>query len=230
MHDVQVLDIDYAWFFIIWLLVAMGLMTTEAAMDGQRSTATTIDTDSDDLELDLMPAGVGTLEVNRIEVSGGIPEKAGWVRMLEDMTIDTGAAHSVNDGVKYTLGWALVPSVHSERGVHYVGPGGERMKNRGQRIGQVMFENGLVAKTCLQDSSVRKPLISVNDTLIQKNVALFTNLGSIIAPESDPAIQKILQLIPLVKNAIKMHRHQGTFKVPTWIKREAAPVFSRQPR
>ena len=104
------------------------------------------------------------------------------------------------------------------------------MKNEGQRSGEIMFENGLVAKTCLQESAVRKPLISVNDTLIQKNVALFTNMGSIIAPESDPAIQKILKLIPLVKNAIKMHKHQGTFKVPTWIRREAAPVFSRQPR
>ena len=50
-------------------------------MDGQWSTPTSIGSESDELTIDLMPVAVAQLEVNKIEVAGDIPEKAGWVRM-----------------------------------------------------------------------------------------------------------------------------------------------------
>ena len=90
-----------------------------------------------------------------------------------------------------------------------------------------MFQNGLKGNSCLQDAPVRKPLFAVTDIEEQGNIVLFSKAGSVIAPITDPVVKQILDLIPKIKTSIKMHKVRGTYKVPAWIKPEAAPVFTR---
>jgi hypothetical protein len=70
-------------------------------------------------------------------------------------------------------------------------------------------------------------LFAVTDTEEQGNIVLFSKVGSVIAPITDPVVKQILDLIPKIKTSIKMHKVRGTYKVPVWIKPEAAPVFTR---
>ena len=60
------------------------------------------------------------------------------------------------------------------------------------------------------------------------NVTIFSSSGSIIAPGSDPAVKQILELMPLVKGSIKIHRSRGTYKIPAWIVDEPSD-FPRHP-
>ena len=188
---------------------------------------------SDVQEMDLCPLPL-LMEVNRISVAD--PQKDGWVRMEEDMTLDSGASHSINRGVKYTPNWKLTPSEASKRGVQYIGPGGELIPNKGERCGKMMFENGIIANARLQEGEVRRPLLAVSQVEYQGNVTFFPSKWPIVTPMSDPAVQKMLELLPQIKTGIKVHRVNNTYRIPCWIQEgggdadaETKSVFSRQP-
>ena len=188
---------------------------------------------SDSQVMDLCPLPL-LMETNLISVVD--PQKPGWVRMEEDMTLDSGASHSINKGAKYTPNWKLTPSEASRRGVQYIGAGGELIPNEGERQGTMLFENGIIANTRMQEGNVRRPLLAVSQVEDQGNVTIFSSQGSIVAPMSDPAVQKILALMTQIKTGIKVHRVNNTYRIPVWIKagiENAAAVtktvFSRQP-
>ena len=114
---------------------------------------------------------------------------------------------------------------------------GGLIPNKGERCGKMMFENGIVANSRLQEGGVRRPLLAVSQVGDQGNVAFFSSKGSIVAPMSDPAVQKMIDLLPQIKTGIKVHRVNNTYRIPCWIQEgvedadvETKPAFSRQPQ
>ena len=104
--------------------------------------------------------------------------------------------------------------------------------NTGERRGKLGFENGILAQTCFQEGKVRKPLLAVSDVEDKGNITIFSSEGSVVAPMTDPAVQKILKLMKEIKTAIKVHRVNNTYRIPAWTQADdvEAPVFSRQPQ
>ena len=176
------------------------------------------------------------MELNKLSVSTPQFPGDGWTRMEEDITLDSGASHSVNDGARYTPDWPLDSSEASRRGVNYIGPGGGLIPNKGERRGKMGFEKGIIANTCYQEGGVRKPLLSVADVEDQGNIMIFSSHGSIVAPMTEPSVIKILELLSQIRTGIKVHRVSNTYRIPAWIQKgvkpkgEASPVFSRQPQ
>ena len=88
----------------------------------------------------------------------------------------------------------------------------------------------------MQEGNVRRPLLAVSQVEDQGNVTIFSSQGSIVAPMSDPAVQKILALMTQIKTGIKVHRVNNTYRIPVWIKAGiesvaavTKTVFIRQP-
>ena len=113
--------------------------------------------------------------------------------------------------------WALQESEGSKTGVNFIGAGGERVRNRGQRRGKLLFESGKTGPTTLQDADVRKPLIAVSETCDENNICLFSNTGSMVASLRDPIVQKIVALSKQVQDKIDVHREKGTYHIPAWV-------------
>ena len=90
-----------------------------------------------------------------------------------------------------------------------------------------MFENGLVGTTCLQEAGVRKPLLAASAVEDKENMILLSRHGRVVAPESDPIVKQILALLPKITSGIKVHRVNGTYKIPAWIVPDDDSVFSR---
>jgi hypothetical protein len=156
-------------------------------------------------ELDLMA-------VDSMQVDGG----DGWEKI--DVTVDSGAAHSVADG---SLCWPSVrldESAGSKAGSVYLGPGKERIPNRGQKSLNVRTAGSdAVRRMTFQDAPVRKPLAAVSGITDKGNVVLFDRKGSFIAPEDAPEVQTIRELIKQVKNRIELERRKGVYIMPIWV-------------
>lgn len=156
--------------------------------------------------------------------------------MEEDLTLDSGASRSINNVAKYTPGWKLHSSEASRLGVQYIGLRGELIPNQGERWGKMMFENGVVANSRLQEGGVRRPLLAVSQVEDQDKDTLFSSRGSIVAPMSDPAVHKMIDLLPQIKTGFKVRRVNNIYRVPCWIQADGGvvagtiPVFSRQPQ
>ena len=91
------------------------------------------------------------------------------------------------------------------------------MPNMGERSGKLMFEGGVVGRSKWQEGGTRKPLLAVSDLEDMGNITIFSPQGSLIAPVSDPSVQKILDLMNSIKGSIKVHRSQGTYKILAWV-------------
>ena len=67
----------------------------------------------------------------------------------------------------------------------YLGPGKERIPNRGQKALSVRTAgNTAVRKVTFQDAAVRKPLAAVSGITDKGNAVLFDHRGSLTAPKT----------------------------------------------
>ena len=141
----------------------------------------------------------------------------GWDKI--DVTVDSGAAHSVADGDA----WPTIPRMESEgsrAGSVYLGPGKERIPNRGQKSLNVRTAgNPTVRKMTIQDAAVRKPLAAVSGITDKGNVVLFDRKGSSIAPEDAPEVKTIRELIRQVKSRIELERKKGIYIMPIGVQK-----------
>jgi hypothetical protein len=153
-------------------------------------------------------------------------ERNGWNRF--DIVVDSGAAQSVADGNLWP-NIARTESVGSRNGAVYLGPGKERIPNRGQKTMNVKTTgSNTVRKMTFQDAAIRKPLAAVSGITEKGNVVLFDKRGSFIAPEDAPEVKTIRELIRQVKNRIELEEKNGIYIMPIWVQNsEAAEVFSR---
>ena len=152
----------------------------------------------------------------------------GWKKV--EVTVDSGAAHSVIDGDQYPQ----VPreeSAGSKRGQVYLGPGTERIPNRGQKRFKVVprgqRQRQQMHQMTFQDAKVRKPLAAVSGIVDKNNLVLFDKQGSFIAPANEPEVAEIRRLIKQVKSRIALEEKRGVYIMPMWIQEAEAPVFSR---
>jgi hypothetical protein len=153
-------------------------------------------------------------------------ESKGWNRF--DIVVDSGAAQSVADGNLWPS-IARVESEGSRNGAVYLGPGKERIPNKGQKTMNVKTAgSATVRKMTFQDAAIRKPLAAVSGITEKGNVVLFDKRGSFIAPEDAPEVKTIRELIRQVKNRIELEERKGIYIMPIWVQNpEAAEVFSR---
>ena len=159
-------------------------------------------------------------------------DETNWEKM--EVTVDSGAAHSVADGDV----WPTIPrmeSLGSKAGSVYLGPGKEKIPNRGQKSLTVKTEgNPAIRKMTFQDAAVRKPLAAVSGITDKGNVVLFDKKGSFIAPADCPEVTTIRELIRQIKHRIELERKKGVYVMPIWVqtradqKNETKTVFSGQ--
>jgi hypothetical protein len=153
-------------------------------------------------------------------------ENEGWQKM--EVTVDSGAAHSVANGDT----WPKVSRQESEgsrMGSVYLGPGKERIPNRGQKSLSVKTaEDGPTRKMTFQDAEVRKPLAAVSGITGKGNVVLFDKRGSFIAPAESPEVEQIRGLIRQVKNRIELEEKRGIYIMPVWVQTKGEQINSRR--
>ena len=159
-------------------------------------------------------------------------DEANWEKI--EVTVDSGAARSVADGDA----WPSTPRVESlgsRAGSVYLGPGKEKIPNRGQKSLHVRTEgNPAVRNMTFQDAAVRKPLAAVSGIRDKGNVVLFDKKGSFIAPASCPEVNTIRELIRQVKHRIELECKKGVYVMPVWARAgddkvsAEKPVFSGQ--
>ena len=170
-----------------------------------------------------------TLDLNPIDdmdVDSDKPTGGGWKRL--DVTVDSGAAGSVMDGE----GYPRIPRTESEgskKGQVYLGPGAERIPNKGEKKFKVVPIGGhKKMNMTFQDAKVRKPLAAVSGITAKDNIVLFDSQGSFIAPCNSHEVQEIRRLIKDVKDKIKLYEKNGVYLMPIWINTDVEDtVFSR---
>ena len=176
-------------------------------------------------ELDLCP-----LSPSAMDVDSGSAQ--GWKKL--DFIVDSGAAHSVMDGDTMP-GIRRETSEASQKGQVYVGPGQERIPNRGQKRYQVRTkESNLNKAMTIQDAKVRKPLAAVSGIVGKDNGVFFDKHQSAIIPANAPELKLIRELVQKAKNRIDLEEKRGVFVMPVWIRTEDEDVelqpFLRQGR
>ena len=87
------------------------------------------------------------------------PEADG-LRRMKPIVVDSGAEESVMDP-EDAPGYTVTESAGSRRGAKYVGPGGERIPNKGQQRIQLMLKGGRRSNFTFNSAEVRKPLLVV---------------------------------------------------------------------
>ena len=102
-----------------------------------------------EITIDLNPVGApGSRQLQVNDPRGLTPSMR---RLVEGITVDSGAGASVAHGAQLFPEWELEASSGSKRGLCYIGAGGERMPNEGQRSGKLLFEGGIVGKSRYQE-------------------------------------------------------------------------------
>ena len=89
--------------------------------------------------------------------------------------------------------------------------------NIGQKSVKLMFEDGQLGTTTLQDARVRKPLLAVCDTVDKGNVVIFSAKGACLAPGDSKEAKEILELMEKLPKRVKVYRENGVFKIPAWV-------------
>ena len=148
-----------------------------------------------------------------------------------EVTVDSGAANSVLNGDD----WPTIPREESEgsrNGRVYLGPGKEKIPNRGQKSMKVKTGGSDVTHgMTFQDAAVRKPLAAVSGMNDKGNLVLFDKKGSYIIPDSSPEVEIIRKLVKQVKNKIEMERRNNVFLMSCKVKTpKMERVFNRPGR
>ena len=133
--------------------------------------------------------------------------------------VDSGAGATVADGAQEFPEYELEPSVGSRAGQHYVGPGKERIPNRGQRKVRTRLcsETGPTAGMKFQDASVRRPILSVGESTEADNLRVFDRVESVLLPKGCPGIEQIRKLVKQAKYKMTMQKDRNTFRLPAWV-------------
>ena len=159
-------------------------------------------------------------QVDSDDMDVDVVGKKGWRKV--QVTVDSGAANSVINGDEYPK----VPreeSAGSRKGQVYLGPGSEKIPNRGQKKFKVLPGGHKKPKNMtFQDAKVRKPLAAVSGITGKDNIVLFDKKGSFIAPSNCPEVEEIRRLIQKIKDKIALEEKNGVYIMPVWIQEEVS--------
>ena len=152
------------------------------------------------------------VELNAIE--SHIPRE--YTIMTKAITVDSGAGHSVMDPSD-APGYELEPSPGSEQGLHYLGPGSERIPNLGQVAPVIMTRQGAIRRIKFQGAKVRKPLLAVSGLCDKGHFVMFDNDLSAIVPRDSEIGREIRRLLKLAPGRTELERRNGTYQLPAWL-------------
>ena len=114
----------------------------------------------------------------------------------------------------------------------YLGPGSERLPNKGEKEFKVRMPNArTINRMTFQDAKVRKPLAAVSGMNDKGNLVLFDKAGSFIIPESCQEVYELRALVKKIQNKIELERRNNVFLMSVMVHKPNAEnnqVFSRQ--
>ena len=100
-----------------------------------------------------------------------------------------------------------------------VGPGDEPCANLGEVDLPFLTEDGRSASGCFQVvDKLNKTLVAVSDSCDKGNMSIFDNDESVIIDRSTPEGREIRRLVAKMKNKVKLHRRNGVYLMPMWLK------------
>ena len=137
-------------------------------------------------------------------------------RLTADISVDSGAGKSVMnpDAVpEYTL--QECPG--QLQGQHFLGAGGERLPNMGQKCVPLMTADGVSRLATFQIAPVRKPLLAVSASCDAGQLCLFDNDGSYLIERESSEGREIRRLAKQCIRKMTLERKNGVYILPTWI-------------
>ena len=137
-------------------------------------------------------------------------------RLAADIIVDSGAGKSVMnpDAVpEYTL----QESPGQLQGQHFLGAGGERLPNMGQKCVPLMTADGVSRLATFQIAPVRKPLLAVSASCDAGQLCLFDNDGSYLIERESSEGREIRRLAKQCIRKMTLERKNGVYILPTWI-------------
>ena len=130
------------------------------------------------------------------------------------MTVDSGAAdHVIPIGWLPTILFAVMQSIWSKAGLHYVAANDQRIVNVGQQLVRFMTIDGTWMELMFQMAAINKPLVSVSK--------LIEDCYNVVFDESNSYI-----LHKQTKKIIRMRLEKGVFVIDCYVKKPAEG-FSR---
>ena len=154
-------------------------------------------------------------------------------RLPRGILVDSGAGASVADGEKDFPEYPRQDSVGSKRGQHFLGPGSEKIPNRGQKKVNLVTTSGVKSKITFQDSPVRRPILAVSDSTKAGNIVCFDQDESVIMPRDSVEGQQMVSLIARARRKVTLELEQGVYQITAWVAppdevKKKAGHFARQ--
>ena len=139
--------------------------------------------------------------------------------MKRGVLVDSGAAVTCANGEEEFPEYPLEASEASRKGESYVGPGKERIPNRGQRRPKLRLgsDRGRLAGITFQDAPVRRPILAVGESTAAGNLLIFDSVESAILPKDSPEIEIIRKIVQQARNRLTMKKERGIFKLDAWV-------------
>ena len=137
-------------------------------------------------------------------------------RLSCDITVDSGAGKSV-------MNTDAIPEYPFQefpgqiQGQHFLGAGGERLPNLGQKCVPLMTADGVSRLATFQIAPVRKPLLAVSASCDAGQLCFFDNDGSYIIERESPEGREIRRLAKQCVAKMTLERKNGVYTLPTWV-------------
>ena len=139
---------------------------------------------------------------------------SGMMKVRRGLTVDSGAAdHVIPIGWLPTILFAVMQSIGSKAGLHYVAANGHRIPNVGQQLVRFMTIDGTWMEIMFQLAAINKPLVSVSKLIGDGYKVVFDESNSYILHKQ-------------TKKIIRMRLEKGVFVIDCYVKKPAEG-FSR---
>ena len=137
-------------------------------------------------------------------------------RLSADITVDSGAGKSVMNADAVPE-YAMQESPGQLQGQHFLGAGGERLPNLGQKCVPLMTADGVSRLATFQIAPVRKPLMAVSASCDAGQLCLFDNDGSYVIERESSEGREIRRLAKMCIRKMALERKNGVYVLPTWV-------------
>ena len=136
-----------------------------------------------------------------------------------DITVDSGAGKSVMPP-DAAPDYALQTSAGQLEGQHFVGAGGDRIKNLGQKVVPLHIlgsADDQMRCATFHVAQVRKPLMAVSASCDAGHLCLFDNDGSFLIVRDSAEGREIRRLAKRCVDKMALERRNGVYVLPTTI-------------
>ena len=136
-----------------------------------------------------------------------------------DITVDSGAGKSVMPP-DAAPDYALQTSAGQLEGQHFVGAGGDRIKNLGQKVVPLHIlgtADEQMRCATFQVAQVRKPFMAVSASCDAGHLCLFDNDGSFLIVRDSAEGREIRRLAKRCVDKMALERRNGVYVLPTTI-------------